>query len=78
MNKSKYRLLFAAIMTLCMCWISLMSGCNSNSNEAEYLRTTTPGERAEPESVASRRERTKVVPQIPAKGARGKQKAGRE
>jgi hypothetical protein len=77
MNKSNSRLLFAVVMAIGMSWISLFSGCSSNSNEDEYLRTTTPGERAEPESVASRRERTKVVPQIPAKGVRAKQQAGK-
>jgi hypothetical protein len=75
MNKSKFRLLFAVVMALGMGGISLIFGCNSNSNEDEYQRTTRPLTPAEPESVASRRERTKNVPQTPVKGALGKQKA---
>jgi hypothetical protein len=50
-----------------------LPGCSGNSNDADFLRTTTPTKPAEPEAVASRRERTKTVPAAPAKG---KKKAG--
>jgi hypothetical protein len=62
---------FAMMIGLCLAVAA--PGCGGNPNEAEYLRTAPPGKQAEPESVASRRERTKVVPSAPAKG---KQKAG--
>jgi hypothetical protein len=55
------------------CVALALPGCGGNPNEAEYLRTAPPGKPAEPESVASRRERTKNVPAAPAKG---KKKAG--
>jgi hypothetical protein len=53
-----------------------LNGCGgSNSNEVEYLRNTSPGTPAEPESVASRRERTKSKSSMPAKG-KAKRSAG--
>jgi hypothetical protein len=63
------------MVVTCLCSICSLSGCGGNSNEAEYLRTTSPGARAEEESVASRRERTKAVPKTPEKTATAKRRA---
>jgi hypothetical protein len=66
------RLLVCKLLTG-LCVALALPGCGGNSNDTEFLRTTTPTKPAEPESVASRRERTKTVPAAPAKG---KKKAG--
>jgi ABC-type Fe3+-hydroxamate transport system substrate-binding protein len=65
---SRRYLVGAAVVGLCL--LLALSGCSGNSNEAEYLQNTSPGAPAEPESVASRRERTKSVPKTPPKGKR--------
>jgi hypothetical protein len=67
--------LLIRFVATCLCVSGLIAGCGGNSNEAEYLRNTSPGTPAEPESVASRRERTKAVPQTPEKGSAPKRKA---
>jgi hypothetical protein len=51
-----------------LCLVMALPGCGGNSNEAEFLRTAPPTKPAEPESVASRRERTKSVPGASLKG----------
>jgi hypothetical protein len=60
----------------CAVALSLAAGCGGNPNEAEYLRTTSPGTPAPPESVASRRERTKNVPKTPVVGSKAKRARG--
>jgi hypothetical protein len=67
------RWLLVSKVVIGLCVALALPGCGGNSNDAEFLRTTTPTKPAEPESVASRRERTKTVPAAPAKG---KKKAG--
>jgi hypothetical protein len=76
MSMMNSRSISIGLMVLALCVTTGTSGCSSNSNEAEYLRTTSPGTPAEPESVASRRERTKAVPKAPEKGAKNKAKSG--
>ena len=63
-----------SVVLICLLGLCV-SGCGGNSNEAEYLRTTSPGTPAEPESVSSRRERTKAVSKVPEKGTAGKKKS---
>jgi hypothetical protein len=62
-------------IAICLCLGGLIGGCGGNTNETEYLRNTPPGGTAEPESVASRRERTKAAPKTPEKGTAAKRKA---
>lgn len=73
MSRSKVRAFLMLSLLGASC---LLGGCGGNSNEAEYLRTTSPGTPAEPESVASRRDRTKVAPTKAGKGAKSKSGTG--
>jgi hypothetical protein len=68
MSEHSSRRLFVGRILTGFCAGLALSGCGGNSNEAEYLRNTSPGTPAQPESVASRRERTKNNPSVPAKG----------
>jgi hypothetical protein len=77
MSKPKSKFLPAGAIALSFFLGGLAAGCGGNPNEDELLRTTTPGTKAEPESVASRRERTKAVPQPKDAGSKAKPKAGR-
>jgi hypothetical protein len=65
MTRLTSKLLLACLIALGCGLGGAVSGCGGNSNEAEYLRTTSPGTPAEPESVASRRART-AAPVDPA------------
>jgi hypothetical protein len=65
----------ACSIALLSAMVAFPAGCNSNPNEDEFNRTASPGKLPEPESVASRRERTKNVPKV-APDAKGKGKKG--
>ncbi len=64
------KLVLAGVIAAGFGLAGLASGCGGNSNEAEYLRTTSPGTPAEPESVAARKARTSnpVDPALKKKG----------
>jgi hypothetical protein len=64
MSKRKCRLVQAWSIALLSSVVAFAAGCNSNPNEDEFNRTASPGKLPEPESVASRRERTKFVPKV--------------
>jgi hypothetical protein len=76
MLRPKSKLILACLVAVSSAFGGLVAGCNSNSNEAEFLRTTSPGTPAEPESVASRRERTKNVPKAPVKSSSARRGRG--
>jgi hypothetical protein len=77
MSKRKCRLGQACSIALLAAVVAFPAGCNSNPNEDEFNRTASPGKLPEPESVASRRERTKNVPKV-APDAKDKGKKGGE
>ena len=76
MFRPRSKFVLAGLMAVSSALGGLSAGCGGNPNEAEYNRTASPGTPAEPESVASRRERTKAVPQAPASSSKSKGKRG--
>jgi hypothetical protein len=69
MLRPKPNFILACLIALSSAVAGLAVGCNSNPNETEFLRNASPGTPAQPESVASRRERTKNVPKVPVKSS---------
>jgi hypothetical protein len=67
MRKLISRFTMPGMVGLVLSFLLVTPGCGGNSNEAEYLRSTSPGTPAEPQKVSERRSQTRSVSKLEKK-----------